>query len=82
MSLSERELRAGEGNLVIWLRNQMGNFIEPKIERESGFIGLKQFPKFVRRRSDRDIKLSKLLFLIRLDKGLPIIPPTLMAPEL
>ena len=25
MSLSERELRNGEGNLVIWLRNQMGN---------------------------------------------------------
>ena len=33
MSLSDRELRAGEGNLVIWLRNQMGNLTEPKLER-------------------------------------------------
>ena len=41
MSLSIRELRAGEGNLAIWLRNPMGNFIEPKLEREKGFIGLR-----------------------------------------
>ena len=76
MSLSERELRAGEGNLAIWLRNQMGNFIEPKLERESGLIGLRQFPKFARGRNDRDIKFSKLLYLISLDEGLPPHPPT------
>ena len=79
--LSERELRSGEGNLIIWLRNQMGNVTEPKLEREGGYIGLRQFPKFAKGRGDREIKFSKLLFLIKLDKGQhPSSPPHLMTP--
>ena len=81
MSLSERELRAGEGNLAIWLRNQMGNLTEPKLEREKGFIGVKQFPRFARERSDRDTKFSKLVYLMLLDEGLPH-PPSYPPPPI
>ena len=63
--LSENELRSGEGNLIIWLRNQMGNIMEPKLECEEGYIGLRQFPRMTKDRGDRDVKFSKLLFLIR-----------------
>ena len=68
--MSEYELRAGEGNLIIWLRNQMGNTMEPKLEHEEGYIGIRQLPKRTRGRGDRYVKFSKLLFLIKVDKGL------------
>ena len=68
--LSEYELRAGEGNLIIWLRNQMGNTMEPKLEQEEGYIGIRKLPTVINRRGDREIKFSKLLFLIKVDKGL------------
>ena len=55
----------------------MVNVTEPKLEREGGYIGLRQFPKFAKGRGDREIKFSKLLFLIKLDKGQhPSSPPT------
>ena len=45
--LSERELRNGEGNLVIWLRNQIGNMTEPKLEREMDLRESNIFPNFL-----------------------------------
>ena len=38
INLDEDELRAGEGNLIIHLRNRVGRFVEPSLELEEGFI--------------------------------------------
>ena len=37
-NLGENELRAGEGNLIIHLRNRLGRFVPPQLELEGGFI--------------------------------------------
>ena len=68
--LSEIELRSGEVNLIIWLRNQMGNTMEPKLDCKKGYIGIRQLPKMTKGRGDRDVKFSKLLFFIKVDKGM------------
>ena len=36
--LEENELRAGEGNLIIHLRNRLGRFVELQLELEGGLI--------------------------------------------
>ncbi len=36
--LGENELRAGEGNLIIQLRNRLVRFVEPQLELEGGYI--------------------------------------------
>ena len=72
ISLSEGELRRGEGNLAIWLRNQIGNLSEPILEREDGFKGVRHFPKFVGDNGNRVTKLTKLEFLMALDHGTPL----------
>ena len=73
ISLSEGELRRGEGNIAIWLRNQIGNLSEPFLEREEGFKGVRYFPKFVRDNGNRITKLTKLEFLMALDHGTPLL---------
>ena len=60
ISLSEAELRKGEGNIILWLRSQIGTLIEPVLEREKGFRGCRQFPKIVECNGNRETKLSKL----------------------
>ena len=72
ISLSEAELRRGEGNLVIWLRNQFGNLSEPRLEREDGFKGVRYFPKIVGDIGNRKTNLTKLEYLLALDnRALP-----------
>ena len=47
----------------------MGNTMELNLEQKEGYIGIRQLPKVINRRGDREIRLIKLLFLIRVDKG-------------
>ena len=78
ISLSEGELRRGEGNLVIWLRNQFGNLSEPMLKREDGFKGIRYFPKIVGDIGNRKTNLTKLEYLLALDNGAPLTPFTLI----
>ena len=74
ISLSETELRRGEGNLILWLRNQFGTLSEPLLEREDGFKGVRQFPKIVGDTGSRKTKLTKLEYLLTLDNRAPPNP--------
>ena len=74
ISLSEGELRRGEGNLAIWLRNQFGNLSEPRLEREDGFKGVRYFPKIVGDIGNRKTNLTKLEYLLALDNRAPPNP--------
>ena len=71
ISLSEAELRRGEGNLVLWLRNQFGILSEPMLEREDGFKGVRHFPKIVGDIGNRKTNLTKLEYLLALDNRAP-----------
>ena len=77
ISLSEAKLRRGEGNLVLWLRNQFGILSEPMLEREDGFKGVRHFPKIVGDIGNRKTNLTKLEYLLALDNRTPPKPPLL-----
>ena len=36
--LDEDELRSGDANLIIYLRNRLGKYVEPSLELDEGFI--------------------------------------------
>ena len=78
ISLSEAELRKGEGNIILWLRSQIGTLIEPVLEREKGFRGCRQFPKTTECIGNRETKLSKLEYLLALDNRVLPQPPPLI----
>ena len=62
VNLEEDELRAGEGNLIIYLRNRLGRFVEPLLELEEGFISTAPYRHVAKRKI---ISTEKLMTILR-----------------
>ena len=75
-SLREDELRKGGGNIILWLRSQSGALREPELMREQGFRSCRRFPKMNENIGNREIKLSKLEYLLLLDSNAPLTSPS------